>query len=295
MITMLLCGIGLGIGLWCLAVWAFPPKPSLHSVLASVVSAIAPKPAPAESDLPYRIGHALVPPLAALGLPNERLRRDLAVIERGLERHFADKAILAAAGCLLPTVVNGILVVSSAAAPWMVPAVTGTALGAMGFLAPDWRVRRDAERRRATVRHGLSAYLNLLRVLLAGGAGIDGALSDAATVGRGFAFTRLRQALTTAKFTRTTPWACLGRLGAELDVRELTELASSITLAGIEGARIRASLAAKATAIRTKEMAEAEADAQAATERMSVPVVLLFAGFLLFISYPALAAVLAGF
>ena len=35
--------------------------------------------------------------------------------------------------------------------------------------------------------------------------------------------------------------------------------------------------------------------AQAATERMSLPVVLLFAGFLIFIGYPAIARVLTGF
>jgi uncharacterized membrane protein len=46
--------------------------------------------------------------------------------------------------------------------------------------------------------------------------------------------------------------------------------------------------------LRAHQLAEAETQAQAATERMSLPVVLLFAGFLVFIGYPAIARILAG-
>ena len=61
---------------------------------------------------------------------------------------------------------------------------------------------------------------------------------------------------------------------------------------GTEGARIRASLTAKASALRTHQLTAAETAAQSATERMSLPVVLLFAGFLTFIAYPAVSHVL---
>ena len=44
--------------------------------------------------------------------------------------------------------------------------------------------------------------------------------------------------------SRTTPWDNLRQLGEELDLPELAELASSIALAGTEGATVRASLAA---------------------------------------------------
>jgi tight adherence protein C len=71
-------------------------------------------------------------------------------------------------------------------------------------------------------------------------------------------------------------------------------LAASVSLAGTEGAKVRASLAAKAASLRTHELAEAETADQAATERMSLPVVLLFAGFLVFLGYPAVEKVLTG-
>jgi Flp pilus assembly protein TadB len=165
---------------------------------------------------------------------------------------------------------------------------------AIGLRVPDMRLHADAARVRAEMRHTLSAFLDLTVIALAGGAGVDQALTDAAGAGHGPAFARLRQTLATARLLRTSPWPALTELGGRLTVEELVELASSVQLAGAEGAKVRASLAAKASALRGREQGEAEREANAATERMSLPVVLLFAGFLLFLGYPALANVLAG-
>jgi hypothetical protein len=46
--------------------------------------------------------------------------------------------------------------------------------------------------------------------------------------------------------------------------------------------------------MRSRQLASAEASAQAATERMSLPLVVLFAGFLLLIGYPAIVHVIVG-
>ena len=46
--------------------------------------------------------------------------------------------------------------------------------------------------------------------------------------------------------------------------------------------------------MRARQLADAEATAQAATERMCLPLVLLFAGFLLLIGFPAVVHVLDG-
>jgi Flp pilus assembly protein TadB len=297
MMGALLWGTGLGVGLWAVAVWLFPPRPAL-SALLDRLHATAPPPPPIlaanSGGWAVRVGRPFVRPLAALGLPHRRWRNDLAVIAKSVDQHLAEKATLALTGLLLPVVVELLLTLTDVGGSWEVPALAGVLLAVGGFVLPDITVRREAERRRATFRHALSAYLNLIRVLLAGGAGVDGALFDAVGIGHGWAFQQLRRALVTARVTRTTPWSTLGQLGEELDVRQLSELAASVSLAGTEGARIRASLAAKAAALRTRELTDAEGDAQATTERMSLPVVLLFAGFLLFIGFPAFAQVLGG-
>ena len=55
--------------------------------------------------------------------------------------------------------------------------------------------------------------------------------------------------------------------------------------------RIRASQAANADTLRGHQIAETEAAAEAATERMTVPVAVLLFGFLVFIAYPAIAQI----
>ena len=47
--------------------------------------------------------------------------------------------------------------------------------------------------------------------------------------------------------------------------------------------------------MRAKQLAEVEADANAATERMGLPMVLLFMGFLVLLGYPAMQMISAGF
>ncbi|MEU0509311.1 type II secretion system F family protein [Amycolatopsis sp. NPDC006125] len=296
MISALLWGAGLGVGLWALVVYVFPPRPPLRALVDRLHATPAPPPIlTADSDgWALRVGRPFIKPLAALGLPNRKLRNDLAVTGKSIEHHLAEKATLALTGLLLPILMHLLLVVADVGLGWEVPAVASLLFALGGFLLPDISVRQEAERRRSTFRHALSAYLNLIRVLLAGGAGVDGALSDAVNIGKGWAFQQLRRALVTAKLTRTTPWSTLGQLGTELDVHQLSELAASVSLAGTEGARVRASLAAKAAALRTRELTDAEGEAQAATERMSLPVVMLFGGFLIFIGFPALASVLGG-
>ena len=123
---------------------------------------------------------------------------------------------------------------------------------------------------------------------MAGGAGVETALFDAASVGTGAGFRQLRSALSAARARRDPPWANLGVLGDRLGVVELQELEASMTLAG-GGARVRESLAAKAESMRLKDLGQLESEAEARSETMVLPVAMMFAGFLLLIGYPALA------
>jgi tight adherence protein C len=77
-------------------------------------------------------------------------------------------------------------------------------------------------------------------------------------------------------------------------VSDLQDLAASMRLAGEQGARIRSSLAAKAASLRGQQLARAEASAQAVSERMAVPNVLMFLGFLAFAGYPAIVSIIGG-
>ncbi len=83
----------------------------------------------------------------------------------------------------------------------------------------------------------------------------------------------------------------LAGVGEALGVDELRELAASAHLAGDQGARIRASLAAKADSMRAHQTAAIEAQAEAATEKMLLPVVALVVGMILFIGFGVVQAI----
>ena len=298
MITALVLGAGAGLGVWLVVRGLFPARPSLADALAQLkrVPEAAPVLAPvSEGGAAARVGRPVAKWLGHLGagwLVPGRIRQDLAVLDRSPERHLAEKVTLSLAGLLLVPTVAVLLTLGGAHLSIALPLWAALVLAAVGFVVPDLGIHADANRRRRDFRHALSSFLDLVVVALAGGGGVESALADAASIGAGWPFAYLRRALDQARLAREAPWTALGRLGEQLGVGELSELAASVALAGTEGAKVRASLAAKATSLRTHQLAEAETADQAASERMSLPVVVLFAGFLFFIGFPAVERVL---
>lgn len=295
MIVGLLVGTGIGAGASVLLSWAVPPRPALGPRLAhSTRPAEIASEAPTGGSWLSAWGRPFVPVLRVAGLPGAKLRADLRFAGRSVDAHLAAKALLAVAGLLTPWLLQLVLALGGLALAAEIPMLAALILAPVGFVLPDLDARSRGTRLRREFRAALSAFLDLVSISLAGGSGVESALSDAAAIGRGPAFEQIRRALQTAQLNRTTPWTALHQLGDDFDITALTELAASLSLAGTEGARIRASLSAKAQTLRTHQMTDAEAEAHSATERMALPVTLLFLGFLTFIAYPALLQILNG-
>ncbi|MER8160225.1 type II secretion system F family protein [Streptomyces sp. NPDC094472] len=296
MITIVL-GAAFGAGLVALAYGLRPPRPALADVIASLDATPGTSAETGasheETEWATRLGRKAVPLVRALGFPTATLRADLAVCGTDVEKHLAGKATCTVAGLLTPWIALALVRFGAGIdIGWWMPLSGSLVLAAVLFFLPDISVRKQAAERRHQIRHTLTLILDLTVIALAGGAGIQQALADAVQSPRGWAASKLRHALHVAQLTRTSPWQHLGDLGQHLGVSDLTELAATLNLAGTEGAKVRASLAAKARAMRRRRLSEADGAAQAATEQMSLPVVLLFAAFLLLIGYPALAHVL---
>ena len=171
----------------------------------------------------------------------------------------------------------------------LVFAVAG-AIGGWWYAVID--LRSDAEAKRREFRHALTAYLELVAILQAGGAGTQSALYDAAAIGRGTGFRHITTALSAAQSRREPPWDTLGELGRRLGIVELIDMKQSTTLAG-DGARVRESLRAKAESMRDRDRNDTETEAEKRSESMVLPVVMVFAGFLLLIGYPAISGLSA--
>ena len=144
-----------------------------------------------------------------------------------------------------------------------------------------------AEVRRADMDLAVAVFLDLVNVLLAGGAGVETAILTAAEAGDGWGFSQIRLSLARSQSARQSYWDGLRELGRTVGVESLEEVANSVQLAGEHGARVRQSLATKALALRHRNLARIEHDAQRRTEQMGLPVVLLFMGFIVLVGYPA--------
>jgi pilus assembly protein TadC len=225
--------------------------------------------------------------LVDLGHLDQRLR----AVGKPIEAHAYEKLVGGLAGLLLPLGFAAVLAVGgvSMSPGWVAALAVGFGVG--GFAWPDLGLSERIERRRRDFRHSLSAYLDLVTIILAGGGGLETALQTSADLGEGWAFGEIRAALRKAQVTNRTPWDVFDELGQELGIDELRELAAAAHLAGDQGARIRASLAAKADSMRAAQTAAIEAQAEAATEKMLLPVVTLVVGMILFIGFGVVQAI----
>jgi tight adherence protein C len=301
MIAGLLLGGGFGLGVFVLLRAMVWPHPRLARALVDLdrprlsVAARGDLARAGRTEAWERwIGRSLVGLVDWLGVDLERSRRDLRVVGRPLERLCVEKVLAALVGLVMPLLWALLLRSGGITVPGGLLVLVALAAAIAGFVMPDVIVRKAAAARRDGFRHALSSYLDLVNVVLAGGAGIETALRAAADAGDGWAFTELRAALDRAQFTRVSPWDVFNEMGDELGIPELSELSASARLAGEQGARVKSSLVAKAASLRGHEMARIEAAAQSASERMAIPTVLLFTAFIVFIGYPALAVIVGG-
>lgn len=220
---------------------------------------------------------------------------DLAVLDRTMESFALERLVCSALGAMVPILCGLLIGWSGGGIPMslVVLAVPLTSTG--GAYLPLVTTRRSARTARRDFRTSFSAYLDLVSIMLAGGAGAETALIAAARVGSGRTFTVITRCLDVARSTRRSAWEVLAEEGDRLGIVELPELAATIQLSGEQGARMTSSLVAKARSMRSKQMAEIEAAANSSTERMGLPMVLMFMGFLVLLGYPAMHLIGQGF
>jgi tight adherence protein C len=244
------------------------------------------------SDWRVRLGARLAGGFEARGIRVQSLRSDLAVLGRSLEGFLASTVLFAVGGLLF-----GPILAAAAAAAGVSLGLTvsvGMALlfALLGALLPLLAVRKEAASRRQDFRHAVGAFLDLVSMNLAGGRGVPEALTAAAAIGGGWPFARLRDTLAFARLQGLTPWAALGRLGDEVGLNELRDLAAALALVADDGAKIRDSLAARAATLRRRELAEMEGRAGERSQSMLVAQMLIVLGYLLFLAYPAVSRIL---
>ncbi|HWL44549.1 MAG TPA: type II secretion system F family protein [Ilumatobacter sp.] len=286
LLAMVLAGCLAGTGLLLVIRGAMSPAPRLGDVVAELHRPRSAVPPTRRQRLDTSFER-----FALFGLHGRST--DLAVCERSPAEFAQDRLVWALLGASA-----GLLAV--AARPlgltW-VSVPVGLAFSLVGGVA-GWfyalvDLRSDAVKARREFVTSLASYLELVAILMAGGAGVETALHEAGLIGRGRGYRQIRAALSAAQARRQGPWQEFGALGRRLGVQELQDLEAAMTLASDEGARVRESLANRAAALRERDVYEQEAEAQSKSETMVLPVAAMFAGFILLVGWPAIAGLSA--
>ncbi|RMI30716.1 type II secretion system F family protein [Streptomyces triticirhizae] len=234
-----------------------------------------------------RVGDRVAELYLQRGWEQRSLRADLALLDRTWEGFLANKVVLAALGLFFgPFVFSMAWLLGFGSSP-VVPVWLALAFAGLFFFLPDLEVRRDAKAKRRDFRRVVAAYLDLVAMSLAGGRGLPEALKAAAEVSDGWALKRIQTALADARITGLTQWQALGRLGDEVGVDELKDLSTSLALVADDGAKVRASLSARAETMRHRELADIEGSAGEKSQSMLIAQLLLCMGFLIFLIFPA--------
>ncbi len=202
------------------------------------------------------------------------------------------KAGMACFGLVLPPLIAAAVTAAGLHLPYSVPAVLGLLLAAAFYLAPDLIVRGQARDARRDFSTAVGSYLDLVALERTADGAPAQALHRAAQVADSWPFARIRQSLDGARLSGMPPWQALADLADRLGVDDLRDLADILTAAGDDGAAIDTALTAKAASLRTRHLAAAKAAANTASEKLTLPAVLLCFGFLLLVCYPALTRVL---
>ena len=286
-LIMLLLGSGVGAGLVLLVQALTPVSRPMREIFASVerpgtgFHSESTRSEPSMRRALVGIGKAMT-----FGIGDDvELRKDLAVTGSSLEQHALVKAA-APALTLIATYLLWLLALLGGieiSPIWATLVAVGGA--GIAFVVPDLRLRNRAKAARVGFRHALSAYLDLVTIIMSGGGGLLTALQSAADSGDGWAFAEIRAALDRARLSNRTPWSQLGLLGERFDIPELRDLVAAAELAGSEGARISESVATKSDVLRARLQAEVEQTSESLTEQMLLPVGLLLVALFLFLGF----------
>ncbi|HET6187656.1 MAG TPA: type II secretion system F family protein [Trebonia sp.] len=245
-----------------------------------------------ETALTRRLGIVLERFCAEQGWQFPSLRASLRLTGKSFEAFLGTKVLLGIFGFVFPVFTLTGLKLLGVHLSIIIPVWVGLVFAAIFFFLPDLELRSEAGKRRRDFRHAIGAFLDLVAMNLAGGRGVPEALMAASEIGEGWAFRRIRDALTNARLTGQTPWQALGLLGEDVQVDELRDLAGALSLVAEDGAKVRESLTARAVSLRRRELADLEGQAAERSQSMLVAQMVMAGAFLIFLMYPAVQVLL---
>jgi Flp pilus assembly protein TadB len=213
----------------------------------------------------------------------------LRVIGRPLATHVGYLMVASIAGLVLPSLILALLDAAGVVNVGVfVPLGASIACAILAPLLVHSAAIAEAEERRIDLRHQLSAYLDMVTMLLAGNAGHEGALQQAAEAGDGLLFRELRRRMREVATTGRSLVDALTIVADDFDLPELEQVASAAALSAAEGSPVAKTLAAKCSTLRSTLAADDEARARVRNDQVTPPLVGMAVLFMALLIYPAL-------
>ncbi|MGH7267543.1 MAG: type II secretion system F family protein [Candidatus Rokuibacteriota bacterium] len=294
MTVAIVAGLFLGGGFWIAWTGLRPAPESLGAALERFdrrPTAARRTSEDASQDRDLRLGSFLIRAIPPLARALESSRADLRIVGRTPEEQAARVGAFMLLPLMLGPWLSLVAWVAGVNLPPILPGLVCLGGAGVGMVLPFLVLRAEANERRKSFAYALSGWCDIVVMNLASGRGVEQSMETAAAAGNGWPFAELRGALRAGYVRGEPPWEALTHLGEQLRINDLAELASTVAMAGEEGAAVRETVAAKAQTIRQRITADNESEAAAKTERMTLPTVFLAIGFLIFLGYPALAAI----
>jgi len=214
----------------------------------------------------------------------------LRLLRRSVEQHVVCVCVAAIVSALVPGAAFAVMQqLGVIGLGWYAPAAVAAACALFGPVLVHLATIERATAVRADLRYQVSAYLDVVTMLLAGNNGYEGALDQASRAGDGRLFVELRRRMRESAARGASLTDALQRTGSELGLAELEQVASTAALSAAEGAPVARTLAAKCATLRSALATEQESEARLRTSRLTTPIVGMALIFMALVIYPALS------
>ena len=290
----LLSGMLLAGGLICLVIAFARSTPRLEAALEMMggdgTETLHPSDVGPISGQSERLG-AFLYRVVPIPLSNGQ-RGALRLQDKSIPEFYADKAVMAIIGALLPGLVGAAFAYLTGHLS-VIPALAAVVGGAMGFFVPDLALRRTTARVQSGATEALLVYIDLVTLERLTNASATQALQNAAALSDVPLFVQIRTALERAQLEQQSPYAELRRLSDQLKLPELSDIADVMQL-DETGAALSGTLRARVRELRDAHLTREHIKASAAAEGMTIFMTLPALIFGLIFLVAAMLRILAG-
>jgi tight adherence protein C len=215
---------------------------------------------------------------------------DLHLVDRCPEEHVIRLVLAAVAGLVIPIVaLSALQAAGLLSLGFFIPVLFALFCAAVGPVVVHSAVAEAAQAVRTDLRYQVSAYLDVVTMLLAGNTGYEGALEQASQAGDGRLFVELRRRMRESGARGSSLTDALKLTGTQFGMDELEQVAATAALSAAEGAPVAKTLSAKCATLRNALATEQESEARLRTSRLTAPIVGMALIFMGLVIYPALS------